>query len=112
MPTTAGLLLSTFLGLVTRRVQVLLVGKTFERSLNRVPGYVLSSGAFLGGYLFLDSYIENNRSLLERRLLVLREQRAQKDAFFQFGEEDDHRITAPTRGRFFKLLDKYGASYK
>jgi hypothetical protein len=112
MPTAAGLFFSTFLGLLTRRLQVTMIGKQFPRSWDRATGYVLSSGVFIGGYLVFDNYIENNRKLMDRRLTVLREQRAQKEAFHEFFEEPDHRLTADKKGRFFSLLDKYGASYK
>ncbi|ABN66632.1 predicted protein [Scheffersomyces stipitis CBS 6054] len=112
MPSTAGFILSGLLGAATRRVQVQLIGKNYPRSLDRVTGYVLSSALFVGGYYIFDGYVDNNRKLLQRRLAVLREQRAVKDAFFEFEEEPDHRITADKRGRFFSLFDKYGASYK
>ncbi|ODV78869.1 uncharacterized protein CANTADRAFT_51428 [Suhomyces tanzawaensis NRRL Y-17324] len=112
MPTAAGLLFSSALGLLSRRLQVLLVGKTYPRSWDRLPGYVLSTGVFVGGYLVGDHYVENNRKLLERRLTILREQRAKKAAFHEFEDEPDHRWTADKRGRFFSLLDKFGASYK
>ncbi|EDK37551.1 hypothetical protein PGUG_01649 [Meyerozyma guilliermondii ATCC 6260] len=112
MPTTAGLVVSTFLGLTARRLQVLIVGKEYARSWNRIPGYVYSVGLFVGGYAVADNLIDNNRQLLQRRLAVLREQRAQKEAFHEFDETADHRWTADKRGRFFHLLDKYGAGYK
>lgn len=108
----AGLLLSGFLGLVTRRMQVLIIGKEYPRSWNRVPGYALSVGAFVGGYLIFSSITENNRQLLDRRLTILREQRAQKDAFHEFKDEPDHRFVAEKRGRFFRLLDQFTATYK
>ncbi|RLV87090.1 hypothetical protein JA9_000957 [Meyerozyma sp. JA9] len=112
MPTTAGLVFSTFLGLTARRLQVLIVGKEYARSWNRIPGYVYSVGLFVGGYAVADNLIDRNRQLLQRRLAVLREQRAQKEAFHEFDETADHRWTADKRGRFFSLLDKYGAGYK
>lgn len=60
-----------------------------------------------------DHFIERNRQLLVRRLLQLREQRAQLDTFHEFDLEGDHRITAPKRtSKFFELMDKYGKDYK
>ncbi|KAK6464919.1 hypothetical protein DFJ63DRAFT_334455 [Scheffersomyces coipomensis] len=112
MPSASGLLFATFLGSATRRLQVQLVGKTYPRGWDRVPGYILSSGLFIGGYLVFDSYIQSNRKLLDRRLAILREQRAVKDVFYEFEEEPDHRQTADKSGRFFRLFDKFGAPYK
>ncbi|PSK35658.1 hypothetical protein C7M61_004447 [Candidozyma pseudohaemuli] len=113
MVTAAGVILSTVLGASARRLQVQLVGKQFGRSWDRVPGYVLSIGAFLGGYAICDHFVERNRHLLTRRLAQLREQRAQVDAFHEFDLEGDHRITASKRtSKFFELFDKYGQNYK
>ncbi|KAK6202548.1 uncharacterized protein RJT21DRAFT_118602 [Scheffersomyces amazonensis] len=112
MPSATGFLIATLLGSATRRLQVQLIGKSYPRAWNRVPGYALSSGFFVGVYLVIDSYVESNRKLLERKLAVLREQRALKDAFLEFDDEPDIRMTADKRGTFFKLFDKYGAPYK
>lgn len=113
MVTTAGFLLSGGLGLLTRRLQVSLIGKVFPTSYNRVLGYGLSSGFFMGGYYFLSGVVDRNRQLLDRRLDVLREQRAKQELFNEFTQDEDHRITANKReGRFFRLFDKYGAPYK
>lgn len=112
MPTAAGFILSTFLGVVARRLQVSIVGKNYPRSWTRVTGYALSAGLFTGVYLIADHFIDNNRRLLDRRLALLQEQRAKKDAFFEFEQEPDHRLTASKRGKFFSLFDRYGASYK
>lgn len=112
MVSAAGFLFSALLGASARRLQVQLVGKSYPRSLDRVPGYILSSGVFVGAYYVLDQYAEGNKQLLARRLLVLREQRAKKDAFYEFEYEPDHRLIPEKRGRFFTLLDKFGASYK
>lgn len=113
MPSAAGLITSTFLGLLARRMQVLIVGKQFPRSWARLTGYGLSTGFFVGGYLVGDHFIEKNRVLLDRRLQILREQRAQQDVFHEFDLEKEHRITADKRkGRFFELFDKYSKSYK
>lgn len=113
MPTAAGFLLSTFLGAVTRRIQVQIVGKQYPRSWERLNGYALSISFFLGGYLIGDHFVERNRHLLQRRLLQLREQRAEANTFHQFDLEADHRYTAEKRHlRFYDLLDKYGKAYK
>lgn len=112
MATTAGLVFSTFLGLTARRLQVLIVGKEYARSFQRVPGYVYSVGLFVGGYYLASQVVDNNRQLLQRRLAVLREQRAQKDAFHEFDDTEDQRWTAGKRNHIFGLLDKYGAGYK
>lgn len=113
MPSTAGLILATFLGTIARRVQVQLVGKQYPAGWNRVPGYALSVSAFLGGYLVCDHFIDRNRQLLNRRLLQLREQRAATDAFYEFDLKADHRYTAEKRtSKFYELLDKYGKDYK
>lgn len=113
MPTAAGLILSTFLGAVTRRVQLNIVGKAPSRSWSSVTGYALSISVFVGGYLVSDHFIERNRSLLGRRLSQLREQRAKAAEFHEFDLEADHRITAAKReNKFFDLLNKYGKEYK
>lgn len=112
MVTASGLLFSTILGAAARRLQVQLVGKTYARSFNRVPGYALSIGAFIGGYYVIDQYVEHNKTLLERRLLVLREQRAKKAAFYEFEDQEDHRMTKKLSGRWLGLLDKYVTAYK
>lgn len=113
MVTVGGFILSGGLGLLTRRLQVSLIGKTYPKSYNRLIGYGLSSGLFVGSYYFISGIIERNRQLLERRLDVLREQRAKQELFNEFTKDDDHRITASKReGRFFRLFDKYGAPYK
>ncbi|EEQ36176.1 hypothetical protein EJF18_10317 [Clavispora lusitaniae] len=113
MPSTAGLIFSTFLGVVTRRVQVQLVGKQYPRSWDRLTGYILSVGVFVGGYAVVDHFVERNRELLNRRLHQLRDQREQAAVFHEFDLEADHRITAPKRSsKFYDLLDKYGSAYK
>lgn len=113
MPSAAGLIFSTFLGVVTRRVQVQLVGKQYPRSWDRLTGYALSVGVFVGGYAVADHFVERNRDLLGRRLHQLREQRAESALFHEFDLEADHRLTAPKReSRFYNLLDKYGSAYK
>lgn len=112
MPTTAGILLSTLLGSLARKMQVSLIGKTYPLGINRLYGYVVSSGVFIGGYLIFDHYTENNKQLLQRRLAVLREQRAQKAVFHEFENEPDHILNAENRGSFFRLMDKFGAPYK
>ncbi|CAN3358194.1 hypothetical protein DICA3_F36334 [Diutina catenulata] len=109
---TAGLVLSGLMGALTRRLQVTLVGKTYERSASRLTGYALSMGVFVGGYYVLDQFKQRNAELLQRRLAVLREQRAKKDIFYEFADEGEHRLTADKRGRFFQLMDKYGAAYQ
>lgn len=113
MPTAAGLITSTILGAVARRIQVLIVGKQYPRSWSRIQGYGLSTGLFVGGYLVIDNYIDRNRDLLNRRLQVLRDQRAQDNVFYELDPEADHRITASKRtGKLYDLLDRYGKSYK
>lgn len=113
MPTAAGFILSTFLGAVTRRVQLNLIGKPTSRSWNSVTGYALSVSAFVGGYLVCDHFIERNRVLLGRRLSQLREQRSKAAEFHEFDLEADHRITAAKKeSKFFDLLNKYGKEYK
>lgn len=66
----------------------------------------------MSGYLVCDHFIQDNQKLLERRLNILREQRAKKDIFYEFEEQESTRLTPETRSVFFKLLDKYGAPYK
>lgn len=112
MPTASGLVLSSLLGFAARRIQVQLIGKQYPRAWNRVPGYILSGGFFVSGYLVCDHFIQDNQKLLERRLNILREQRAKKDIFYEFEEQESTRLTPETRSVFFKLLDKYGAPYK
>lgn len=110
--TAGGLFLSTVLGLMSRRLQVSIIGKEQPRSLNRITGYALSVGAFVGGYVILGRIVDHNGALLERRLAILREQRAQKEAFMEFEKEPDHRLTADKRASGLKLLDEYSAPYK
>lgn len=85
------------------------------RSIQRVVGYVLSLGLFTGIYLATDSIIEENRRLLQRRLAVLREQRALGDEFFNFGEEgadEGYRYKISREGLLLNYLEKYGAPSK
>ncbi|CAH6720075.1 hypothetical protein CLIB1444_03S03840 [[Candida] jaroonii] len=113
MVTIGGFILSGSLGLLARRIQVSLIGKTFPFSYQRLVGYGLSSGFFMTSYYFFSGVVDGNRELLDRRLQVLREQRAKVEAFSELTELGDQRATAPAmQGRFFKLLDKYGAPYK
>lgn len=114
MPSSSGLLFSAFLGLVTRKLQVNIVGKVYPRSINRIPGYLLSVGAFVGGYLAFDSYVDLNRQLLERRLSALNEQRADRAAFLDLSIEtqEEFRHVADKKAYFFELFDRYGAPYK
>lgn len=113
MATLGGFILSGGLGLITRRLQISLIGRGPASSTQQLTGYALSSAVFMGGYYFFAGVVENNRVLLNRRLDVLREQRAKQELFNEFTTDDDHRITAPKReGRFFELFDKYGAKYK
>lgn len=110
--TAGGLFLSSVLGLLSRRLQVSIIGKEQPRSWSRITGYALSTGAFVGGYVLFSRVVEHNSNLLERRLAILREQRAQKDAFFEFEKEPDHRLTADKRARGLKLLDEYSTPNK
>lgn len=99
---------------MTRKLQVNIVGKAYPRSLNRVPGYLLSVGVFVGGYLVFDSFVDLNRQLLARRLDALKEQRADRAAFLDFSidEQEEFRHVATKKAYFFELFDRYGASYK
>lgn len=113
MVTVGGFILSGGLGLITRRLQVSLIGRTYPQSASRLVGYALSSGFFMGSYYFLSGVIDRNRQLLDRRLEILRDQRAKQELFNEFTQDEDHRMTASKReGRFFRLFDKYGAPYK
>lgn len=113
MVSAAGLLLSTSLGAAARKLQVELVNRSFGTTATRVNGYLLSIGAFVGTYLVLDKYVDNNRSLLKRRLLQLREQRAQTDAFLDLSDKEDERMTASERsGKFFRMFEHYGQGFK
>lgn len=110
MVTSAGLFVSSLMGAFARKLQVSLIGKA-PQGIALAPGYILSIGVFGAGYYGLDQFKQHNSELLQRRLAVLREQRAQKDIFYNFAEEPEHRLTA-NRGRFFELLDKYGKAYQ
>lgn len=113
MPSAAGFILSTILGLSARRLQVQIVGKQFRAGWDRVPGYALSASAFVSAYLVCDHFIDSNRALLNRRLAQLREQRAEQDLFHDFDLSADHRLTAQKRtSRFYDLFDTYGKDYK
>lgn len=113
MPSAAGFILSTFIGLSARRLQVQIVGKQLPNSWERVPGYALSVAAVTGAYLTCDYFIDVNRELLNRRLLQLREQRAEVAAFHEFDLDANHRLTADKReARFFNLFDRFGKDYK
>lgn len=113
MPTTAGFILSTILGLAARRIQVQIVGRRFAALWDRVPGYALLASAFIGGYLVCDHFIERNRALLGRRLAQLSAQRAELAAFHEFDLGADHRFTAQRRTSLFSnILDSFGKDYK
>ncbi|ODV67856.1 hypothetical protein HYPBUDRAFT_152615 [Hyphopichia burtonii NRRL Y-1933] len=113
MVSAAGLIMSSALGAVTRRMQVQLIGKSFPASWSRVPGYAYSIGFFVGGYLISDYYIDKSRELLNRRLQVLREQRAQDDIFHELDTQVDNRFTSQKRvGLLSSYFDKYGQPYK
>lgn len=113
MVALGGFVLSGGLGLITRKLQVSIIGKTYPNTYNRVFGYLLSAGFFMGGYTFFSGIVDNNRSLLDRRLTILREQRAKQELFNEFTENPDHRMTADKRqGKLFDLFDKFGAKYK
>ncbi|GEQ66830.1 hypothetical protein JCM33374_g493 [Metschnikowia sp. JCM 33374] len=113
MPSAAGFILSTVLGLGARRLQLQIIGRPGSASWNSVQGYALSVSAFTTGYLICDHFVERNRHLLKRRLAQLREQRAQVDAFHDFDLDAEHRLTAQMRTtRFFDLFEKLGQAYK
>lgn len=113
MPTISGLALSAIFGAAARGLQVRIIGKKFPPSYERLVGYGLSVGAFVGGYLIIDQFTQQNLALLKRRLSQLREQRAQLDAFHQFDHEAEYRVTAARRSKvFFDLVDSYGKDYK
>lgn len=113
MPSAAGFILSSVLGVMARRMQVQIVGKQLPNEWARVPGYLYSTGFFIGGYLVLDQFIDGNRQLLDRRLQQLRQQREEASVFHEFDVSEDPRITADRRsGYVFKLMDKFGQSYK
>lgn len=113
MPSASGFILSTFLGLAARRLQIQIVGKPTVASWNSVQGYALSVSAFTTGYLICDHFVERNRELLKRRLIQLREQRAQVEAFHEFDLDAEHRLTAQMRTtKFFDLFEKLGQAYK
>lgn len=113
MPSTAGFILSSVLGAMARRMQVQIVGKQQPNEWARVPAYIYSAGAFIGGYLILDQFIDGNRQLLQRRLQQLRQQREETSVFQEFDVNEDPRLTADRRsGYLFRLLDKFGQPYK
>lgn len=113
MVSAAGLILSSVLGGLARRIQVQIINRPAANGFSRVPGYLYSTGFFIGGYLVLDSFIDRNRELLNRRLEALREQRAQDSVFYELDPETDPRVTAAKRsGVLFRLLDKFGQPYK
>lgn len=70
------------------------------------------SGISIGLYLVGESYVVSNRQLLQRRLAILREQRAKRDIFNEFEDETSVKLTPEDRSLFFKLLDQYSAPYK
>ncbi|KAG7662495.1 uncharacterized protein J8A68_004026 [[Candida] subhashii] len=113
MITAAGLGLSVFLGCATRRLQVIIMaGPTPPRSIHRLTGYALSSALYVGVYFGFDRIIENNKKLIQRRLAILREQRAIEDDFFNFEEEPDHRHLVDRKGLLLNLVDRIGAPNK
>lgn len=113
MPGASGFILSTLLGLGARRMQIQIVGRPSVASWSSVQGYALSVSAFTTGYLICDYFVDRNRELLKRRLVQLREQRAQIDAFHEFDLDAEHRLTAQMRtSRFFDLFEKLGQAYK
>ncbi|EGV61676.1 hypothetical protein PSN45_000360 [Yamadazyma tenuis] len=113
MVTLSGFILSGGLGLVARRLQLSIIGRVPTGGYKQITGYAASGAIFMGSYYFFNGVVDNNRQLLNRRLDVLREQRAKQELFNEFTQAEDHRITADKRqGRFFSLFDKYGAKYK
>lgn len=109
MPTVSGLALSVIFGAAARGFQVRLIGKKYSSSLDRLVGYGLSMGAFVGGYLVCEHFTQRNSQVLKRRLAQLREQRAQSDTFHQFDQEKEYRMTAQRKGKFFwDLIDSFG----
>lgn len=113
MPTISGLALSAFLGAAARGLQVRIIGKKFAPSMDRLVGYGLSLGLFVGGYLVCEHFTLQNSQLLKRRLFQLREQRAQLDAFHEFDQEAEFRVTPQKRKElFWELIDSFGQKYK
>lgn len=109
MPTTAGFVLSALFGAAARALQVRIIGRKYPPSLDRLVGYGLSIGFFMGGYMVCERVTTRNSKLLKRRLTQLREQRAQTDAFFQYDQKYDPRSTAETKQNlFWNLIDSYG----
>ncbi|RLV89492.1 hypothetical protein JA1_005138 [Spathaspora sp. JA1] len=111
MPSVAGLLFSSFLGASARKLQVEIIGKEYPRSFSRVVPYLLSMGFFTGSYLLLDGVLEENNKLLQRRLLVLREQRELTDKFFDF-ETQAIEKQKYSLGSFFSYYEQLGAPNK
>lgn len=113
MVTLGGFILAGGFGMLARRLQISIIGIGPSRAIDQVTGYALSTGLFVGSYYYFSGVIDSNRQLLQRRLEVLREQRAKQELFNEFTKDEDHRITADKRqGRFFELFDKFGAKYK
>lgn len=112
MPTVSGLFISACFGAAARGLQVRIIGKKYPPSWNRLVGYGLSLGAFVGGYLVCEHFTLKNSELLKRRLSQLREQRAQSDSFHEYDQLTDYRVTPKRRELFFELLDSYGQKYK
>ncbi|EGW30256.1 uncharacterized protein SPAPADRAFT_63101 [Spathaspora passalidarum NRRL Y-27907] len=111
MPSLSGFLVSSFLGAAARKLQVEIIGKVYPRSFNRVIPYLLSIGVFTGGYLAIDSILERNNELLQRRLAVLREQRALTDKFFDF-ETEIREKSKHNLGSFWQYYDQLSAPRK
>lgn len=113
MPSFSGLAISAALGAAARGLQVRIIGKKYPPSWDRLVGYGLSVGAFVGGYLVVEQFTLRNSETLKRRLAQLREQRAQSDAFHQYDHDAEYRLTAQQKSKFFwDLVDTYGKDYK
>lgn len=113
MVTVSGFIISGGMGLATRKLQISLIGRSPSTGYKQIYGYAASSALFMGAYYFFNGVVDNNRQLLNRRLEVLREQRANQELFNEFTKDEDHRMTAAKReGRFFELFEKFGNKYK
>ncbi|KAI3405173.1 hypothetical protein KGF56_002011 [Candida oxycetoniae] len=112
MPTTGGFAFSLVTGAAIRLFQVGLSGSPSKLS-QKVIGYATAMSITSAIYYFIyDPQMTHSRELLERRLIMLREQRQRKEDLVSTKDLKNRLFTSNDRGKFFQLFEQYGQPYK
>ncbi|CAK7902543.1 hypothetical protein CAAN1_16S03686 [[Candida] anglica] len=94
-------------GGIVRAVQLSICGKDGNPLRYKPMGYVYSIGLCVALFSGAHHLVKRNEDLLERRLVALQEQRAQRIALFGEQRPELPEFQGIKRGKFFEFMDQY-----